>query len=139
MAKAKGYYRDAHGRVVIQVYNPAAKKPRKIPREECAHLDSADDAAIEQWRALYIQENRHKARHTMERFLSSTDEAQFLFTAFLSEHRKLRHTSTSSRRDQPKAASESSQMTAAFPCGYGSRMRSPESVPTPRRTGVAWH
>jgi integrase len=100
MAKGKGFYREASGRLVIQVYDPQTRSPRKIPSDEIAHLQNAADEEIAKWRALYIAENRHKARRTLERVLKSTDEAQYLFEQFLAEYSKLRRISSSTVYDE---------------------------------------
>jgi len=99
MARKKlGFYRDRSGRVVIQVYDPATKRPKKLPRADVEHLDAATDEEVVRWREWYLAERAH-ARRAQARLLGPADEAQFLFDAFQERWGKLRRTGETTLED----------------------------------------
>ncbi len=100
MANGAGFYRNRYGHVIIQVYDPERKATRKVPRDECAHLDGAGDEVVGRWRDLYLQRTRAVTERVAGGELAPTEEAAFLFRQFLDEHQRLRKTSSSTRADE---------------------------------------
>lgn len=88
--RRKRWYRDG-GRVIVQLYDPETRGPKKITRNLTKHLDNAGDDDIEKWIDLYISENRRQATRTLERVLMQNDEALTLFRSFISERAALRN------------------------------------------------
>ncbi len=87
---SKGFYRNKHGHVIIQYYDPTHKRSKKIPRKEIKHLDSLPNDQVEKWVDCWMQEHI-KTTKVINKLLLETDEAAFLFRQFLIELKRLKN------------------------------------------------